>query len=170
MLDKEMAPVSSRSGAPVPSLPRRGDGWSRHTLVPHGSTHGHTSQPHRSTGALEQGGGSTRAGSTGPLKHGGGSTRALEKGALEFGAGTRSQEPGTPRGASCRRTERQKREGGRVGIRVRVRDAETDAHDADLYTHVRSADCRTWLGTGVPKLGRCRQPKLGGDGELNAGN
>jgi hypothetical protein len=39
MLDREMAPVSSRFGAPVPLSTRHGDGWSRCALVPHGSTH-----------------------------------------------------------------------------------------------------------------------------------
>ena len=51
-----------------------------------------------------------------------------------------------------------------MGIRVRVRDTEMDAHDTDLYA------CGLERVTGVPKLGRCRQPKLGGDGELNAGD
>jgi hypothetical protein len=57
-LDREMAPVSRRSGAPIPSPTRRGIGWSRRALVPHGSTHAHNSQEHwsrevehRSTGA-----------------------------------------------------------------------------------------------------------------------
>jgi hypothetical protein len=59
--------VSRRSGALVSSPTRRGIGWSRRALVPHGSTHSHTSQEHwsrvegapehwsKEVGAAEQG-------------------------------------------------------------------------------------------------------------------